>query len=120
MDSVETTVLLRPVSAAELRLIALSGYRRFPPRSLEQPIFYPVCTEQYGLGIAQEWNAREDAGGAVTRFSVRTEFLANYVRRVVGARHEEEYGIPSEDLDALNDALVGPISVLREFPPAAG
>jgi len=118
----ETTVLLRPVSAAELRLIALSGYRRFPRESLEpleQPIFYPVCTEQYALEVALEWNAREDAGGAVTRFSVRTEFLANYVRRVVGARHEEEYGIPSEDLDALNDAIVGPISVLREFPPAA-
>jgi hypothetical protein len=115
----ETTILFRPVGLAELRLVAQSGYRRFPPRLPEQPIFYPVCNEQYAVEIAQEWNARDDGGGAVTRFSVRADFLASYPRHVVGARHHEEHWIPSEDLDAFNDAIVGPISIVREFPPAA-
>lgn len=35
-------ILYRPVGAKELDLIAASGYREFPPRLPEQPIFYPV------------------------------------------------------------------------------
>lgn len=37
-------ILYRPVGVAELRLIARSGFREFPPRLPEQPIFYPVLT----------------------------------------------------------------------------
>jgi hypothetical protein len=36
----ELTVLCRPVGPKELKLIAESGYRAFPPRRPEQPIFY--------------------------------------------------------------------------------
>jgi hypothetical protein len=39
--------LWRPVGPAELELIAASGYRAFPPRLPEQPLFYPVLTEEY-------------------------------------------------------------------------
>jgi hypothetical protein len=52
-------------------LIEASGFRRFPPRLREQPIFYPVCNEAYAIEIAERWNARDDAGGFVTRFAVR-------------------------------------------------
>jgi hypothetical protein len=115
----ETTVLFRTVGPAELRLVAQAGFRRFPPRLPEQPIFYPVCNEQYAVEIAQKRNARDEGGGFVTRFAVKSDFLANYARHVVGARHQEEYWIPSEDLETFNDAIVGAISVVREFPPAA-
>ncbi|MBC8141560.1 MAG: ADP-ribosylation/crystallin J1, partial [Armatimonadetes bacterium] len=37
-----TITLYRPVGQRELDLIAASGYRAFPPRLPEQPIFYPV------------------------------------------------------------------------------
>jgi Cysteine-rich CPCC len=114
-----TTVLYRPVGPAEMRLIAQSGFQRFPPRLPEQPIFYPVCSERYAIEIAQRWNARDDGGGYVTRFAVRSPFLAKYTSHVVGARHHEEYWIPSDDLEAFNEAIVGEIEVVREFPPAA-
>src|SRR5256885_2195373 len=45
--TVEIT-LFRPVGPKELALIAASGYREFPPRLPEQPIFYPVLNEAYG------------------------------------------------------------------------
>lgn len=34
--------LYRPVGLEELKLIAASNFRAFPPRLPEQPIFYPV------------------------------------------------------------------------------
>ena len=40
-------VLYRPVGTEELKLIEESGYRGFPPRLPEQPIFYPVLHEDY-------------------------------------------------------------------------
>ena len=43
----EITTLYRPVGPKELELIAASGYREFPPRLPDQPIFYPVLNEEY-------------------------------------------------------------------------
>jgi hypothetical protein len=40
----ETITLFRPVGKKELELIAASGFRKFPPRLPEQPIFYPVTS----------------------------------------------------------------------------
>ena len=42
----ENVTLFRPVGPAELRLIAQADFRAFPPRLPEQPIFYPVLTEE--------------------------------------------------------------------------
>jgi hypothetical protein len=99
-------------------MIEASGFRRFPPRLPEQPIFYPVCNKGYAIEIAERWNARDDAGGFVTRFAVRADLLAAYERHVVGARRHEEYWIPAADLDAFNDGIEGRIVVVRAFAPA--
>lgn len=48
----ETKTLYRPVGPNELKLIAASGYREFPPRLPEQPIFYPVLNEEYARQIS--------------------------------------------------------------------
>lgn len=114
-DTKPTTTLWRPVGQAELDLIAQSDYRRFPPRLPEQPIFYPVCNEEYACEIAEKWNARDQGVGFVTRFEVRADFLAAYERQIVGARHHEELWIPAEELEAFNDAIIGNIEVVREF-----
>lgn len=56
MDSV-ATVLWRPTGPSELDLVRRSGWRRWPPRLPDQPIFYPVLTEDYAIRIARDWNA---------------------------------------------------------------
>jgi hypothetical protein len=112
-----TRTLFRPVGPKELELIAASDYRRFPPRLPEQPIFYPVCNEEYADEIAEKWNAVSDGGGFVTRFEVSTAHLAQYEPQIVGAKHHEEYWIPAEALEAFNDAIEGRIEVIKEFPP---
>src|SRR3546814_5646235 len=53
-----TITLWRPVGLAEMALIRESGMRAFPPRLPEQPIFYPVTTEDYAIKIARDWNVR--------------------------------------------------------------
>jgi len=45
-----TKTLYRPGGPKELALIEASGWKEFPPRLPEQPIFYPVINEEYALG----------------------------------------------------------------------
>jgi hypothetical protein len=113
-----TVTLYRPVGAAELALIAASGYRSFPPRLPHQPIFYPVLTEVYAVEIARDWNTRDQASGYVghvTRFAVEAAFAARYPVQVAGARRHQELWVPAEELDAFNAHLVGPIEVVASF-----
>jgi hypothetical protein len=112
--AISTTTLYRPVGQAELDLIAASGYRRFPPRLPEQPIFYPVCNEEYAAQIANRWNTADGNVGYVTRFAVRSDFLAKYDVHIVGSRIHAEYWIPAEELEGFNDEIVGAIDVIGE------
>lgn len=115
-----TTTLFRPVGPEELALIEASGWRRFPPRLPDQPIFYPVCNEGYAREIAERWNVPASGRGFVTRFAVDVEVLARSERKVVGAGRHAEHWIPAEDLDAFNDAIVGSIEVIAEYPTRVG
>ncbi|MFL6759993.1 hypothetical protein [Sphingomonas sp.] len=89
--------------------------KQFPPRLPEQPIFYPVTTEEYAVKIARDWNVPASGSGFVTRFEVRRDFLAHYDIQEAGGSMHHEYWIPAEDVDAFNAAIVGAIEVVRSF-----
>jgi hypothetical protein len=111
-----TVTLYRPVGPAELRLVAESSWRRFPPRLPEQPIFYPVENEEYARQIARDWNVKSDGEGHVLRFCVDAAFIARYPVQQAGNRLHQERWIPAEDLDELNDRIVGMIEVIASYP----
>jgi hypothetical protein len=111
----QTTILYRPVGPKELELIRQSGFKAFPPRLPEQPIFYPVLTEDYAVKIARDWNVKESGAGFVTRFAVDRVFLDRYQVQVAGGAQHREYWIPAEELPAFNAAIVGSIEVIAEF-----
>ena len=113
--SEETIVLWRPVGPAELELIQKADMKAFPPRLPEQPIFYPVTTEEYAIKIARDWNVRASGVGFVTRFAVLRDYLQRFVVQDAGGRAHQEYWIPAEEMDAFNAAIVGEIEVVREF-----
>ena len=108
-------ILWRPVGPAELELIRKSGMRAFPRRLPEQPIFYPVLSEEYAVKIARDWNVPASGLGYVTRFDVRRSFLDNYSVQQAGGSAHSEYWIPAEEMAALNEAIVGEIEVVAEF-----
>jgi len=111
----ETIILYRPVGPKELELIAASGFKEFPPRLPDQPIFYPVLNEEYARQIARDWNVKASGAGYVTRFAVRSEFLARYPVQKVGSSIHQELWIPAEDLAEFNQNIVGKIEVIAEF-----
>jgi hypothetical protein len=111
----ETVTLWRPTGPKELELVAATGYRRWPPRLPDQPIFYPVLNEEYATKIARDWNVPASGAGYVTRFAVRRAFLDRFEVQQVGGRTILEYWIPAEDLEEFNDNIVGLIEVVAEF-----
>jgi hypothetical protein len=108
----------RPVGQAELDLIRESGFLRFPPRLREQPIFYPVLTEQYAIQIARDWNTKDERSGFVgyvLRFKVKSDFLERYEVHTVGCTEHREYWIPAAELGEFNQNIIGAIGVIAEF-----
>lgn len=111
----DVTVMYRPVGPEELELLRQADFKRWPPRLPQQPIFYPVTNEQYASEIASDWNVRDSGYGAVTRFQVLTSFMSKYKIQQVGGTRHTEWWVPAEDLEELNDHIVGLIEVIREF-----
>lgn len=112
---VETIILYRPTGPKELALVRESGFLRWPPRLPDQPIFYPVTNEEYAVQIARDWNVPASGSGYVTRFAVKRSFMDKYAVQQVGAGVHKEWWVPAEDLEDLNDNIVGKIEVIGEF-----
>lgn len=113
--AMDTVALFRPTGETELALIRDSGWRAFPPRLPEQPIFYPVLDEEYAIQIARDWNTRDGGEGFVLRFHVNSDYLSQFQVQTVGARIHREYWIPAEDLPEFNRNIVGTIEVVHRF-----
>jgi len=112
----ELLTLYRPVGPKELALIEASGWKEFPPRLPEQPIFSPVTNEEYATQIARDWNVRQSGAGFVTRFQIGANFAARYpIQKVGGATHTELW-VPANELTEFNRNIVGKIEIIAEFP----
>ena len=107
--------MYRPTGPNELALVEETEFKRWPPRLPEQPIFYPVTNEKYAKEIATRWNIKDSGVGFVTRFKVNAKFMEKYQIEQVGASHHTEWWIPAEDLEKLNDNIVGFIEVIGEY-----
>lgn len=65
----------------ELELIKASGFKRFPPRLPDQPIFTRNTRRS-----AEPWNVKASGAGFVTRFEVRADLLARCAVRDLQVR----------------------------------
>lgn len=111
-----TTILFRPVGAHELKLIADADYRAFPPRLVDQPIFYPVMNFEYAEQIARDWNTKRNSfAGFVTKFEVDADYLQQFPIQIVGGRQHAELWVPAEDLDEFNRHIIGKIAVVASY-----
>ena len=112
---VQTVILYRPIGFAELELVKQSGFKHWPPRLSEQPIFYAVTNQEYARQIAARWNVPDSGAGFVTRFYVRKSFIDRYQVHQVGGSIHTEWWIPAEDLEELNENIVGIIEVTGNY-----
>ena len=111
-----TISLFRPVGVEELRLIAASGYRAFPPRLVDQPIFYPVMNFEYAEQIARDWNTKRNSfAGFVTQFEVDGEYAKRFPVQVVGGQQHQELWVPAEELEEFNRYIIGQIAVVASY-----
>lgn len=108
-------ILFRPVNQAELDLIIKAKWLAFPPRLIGQPIFYPVLNEEYAEQITREWNVPTYGVGHVLKFEVRDDFLKKYEIQRVGLNHHLEFWIPAEDLNEMNQNIIGKIELINSF-----
>ena len=111
-------ILFRPTGEAEIKLVAQSGWTAWPPRLPEQPIFYPVTNQPYAEQIARDWNSTQAAPnnlGFVTRFEISDDVAARYPVQRAGGNQHTELWVPAEDMDLINNALVGAIELIGAF-----
>lgn len=115
MKQQDTITLYRPVNQAELDLIEQSGWKKFPARLPEQPIFYPVMNEAYAIQITREWNVPAYGIGYVTAFAVDKDYLQQFNIENVGAEIHNELWVPAEELDTFNSKIIGLIQVTQTY-----
>lgn len=111
-------ILYRPTGAKELALVEATGWKRWPPRLPDQPIFYPVTTFDYAEKIARDWNSKgtpPDNVGFVTRFEISDELATQYPIQQAGGQAHEELWVPAEDLENFNDGIVGKIELVAQY-----
>ncbi|MDF1696598.1 MAG: hypothetical protein P1U56_12230 [Saprospiraceae bacterium] len=107
--------LYRPVNQEELDLIIQLNWKGFPPRLEGQPIFYPVLNEEYAEQITREWNVPSYGVGHVLQFEVNDTFLSRFKVEKVGLDHHLELWIPAEDLEEMNQNIIGKIELINTF-----
>jgi len=112
---VETTKLYRPVNKAELILIQETGWKKFPPRLQDQPIFYPVTNQEYASQITTEWNLPSYKNGFVTEFELSNKYLSKFKVEKVGLDHHTELWVPAEELEEFNSEIIDRIRVIEAF-----
>lgn len=110
-----TRILYRPVGPKELALIEQSGWKKFPPRLPEQPIFYPVLNEEYAIQITRDWNVPAYGSGFVTKFEVNADYLKRFEMQNVGGTGHDELWVPAEELEEFNSNIIGLIEVTKSF-----
>ena len=113
MNNKQLTTLYRPVNQKELDLIKDSDWKKFPPRLMEQPIFYPVTNLEYARQISTQWNVPAYGVGHVTKFNVNSDYLKKFRIETVGGSIHTELWVPAEELAEFNDNIVGLIEVVE-------
>ncbi|WP_337100030.1 hypothetical protein [Paenibacillus sp. YIM B09110] len=101
-----------------MKLMLDGDLKGFPPRLPEQPIFYPVLNKPYADQIARSWNTKDKFSGYVgfvTEFKVASPFIDQFEEQVVGAGMHNELWIPSEQVEELNQNILGRIQLVDVF-----
>lgn len=108
-------VLYKSLTPVQFAAVIRSGWRGFAVDSPEQKIFYPKLRLEYAEMIARMFNLAHYSAAYVVRFRLPLCFLQRYEIQSVAYEAHREYKIPVEDLEVMNQQILGRIEVVSAF-----
>lgn len=109
--------LYRPLDAEEYHAIEARRFHGFPPRSEEQPIFTALLSEEGASQIARHMRISKQADNTVyvVSFLVDDAYIRQFPVQQAHERDRRALWIPADELDILNQHLIGDIRVLASY-----
>ncbi len=109
--------LYRPLSAEEYRQIESMEFKGFPARSAGQPLFTALLSHEGASGIARHMRIEKQSEHKVyvVGFLVEDAYIRQFPVQNTDQPERRALWIPAEEIEILNQHLVGKIRMLDCF-----
>ncbi len=118
MNTKAYKTLYKSVGLPEWRLIVGQQRKKFHPRLLTKPVFYPSLTYDYACKLARDWNAIDHLSeftGIVVGFNVPPDFLDKYDKLIDMECDTKDLWVTVAELYTLNQVIEGRITVYEIY-----
>ena len=109
--------LYRPLNADEFHEVEARSFRGFHPRPAEQPLFTALLSEEGASQIARHMRIAKECDNIVyvVKFLVEDAYIRQFPVQHVQERNRRALWIPADEIDILNQHLIGDIRVLASY-----
>lgn len=109
--------LYRPLCADEYYEIEARKFEGFPPRNSEQPLFTALLSLEGASQIAKHMKIAKQSEPTVyvVSFLVDDAYIRQFPVQHVEDRNRRALWIPADEMDILNQHLIGGIRVLASY-----
>ena len=110
--------LYRPISADEYAALKEKDFSGFPPRDAGQPLLTALLSQEGASQIARHMRVdkqTEDNTVYVVGFLVEDPYIRQFPVQHAGETDRRALWIPAEEVEILNQHLIGKIRVLEQF-----
>lgn len=109
--------LYRPLCADEYHEIEALKFQGFPPRSGEQPLFTALLSQEGASQIAKHMKVAKQTEPTVyvVSFLVDDAYIRQFPVQHTEDRNRRALWIPADEMDILNQHLIGGIRVLASY-----
>lgn len=110
-------VLYRPICEAEFSEVKAREFRSFPPRPAEQPLFTALLSEEGASRIASRMRVEDHRENKVyvVSFLVDDAYIRQFPVQDTDQHDSRALWIPAEEMEILNQHLIGDIRVLAQY-----
>ena len=111
--------LYRPILPDEYEQIESRRFEAFPPRPHQQPLFTALLSEIGAVEIARHMrvDTAEEPIVRVVRFHVEDSYIRQFPVQNADSPERSALWLPAEEIDILNQHLIGKIDTLDAFCP---
>lgn len=109
--------LYRPMNAEEYQELEARRFHGFPPRAAGQPLFTALLSEEGASQIARHMRIAKQADNTVyvVSFLVDDAYIRQFPVQHAHERTRRALWIPADEVDILNQHLIGDIRVLASY-----